>query len=742
MVPITLPAPWAPISLTAPDTVITPPHSALPQDILGSAGNNQTQNPGTAWPEEQNQGQGLTGSTNPATSVSGQTGSESGLLAPASDLSGSASGLAGSTSSARISGILAGITLFDILITIWLLGAAAFLCTRGIAVLRFRVWLHRSWRYCDSMDVTRFVRQTMTETGFQRDMDIMVCRGVTTAFVTGLIRPALVLPEQTYDLRLLAHIIRHEITHCRRRDLWYKLVLDLANALHWFNPLVWIMNRAGGQDLELVCDELVVRGQNAALRREYGESILLTVKPGKTLRLPVLTTAFSSGVRDLRQRFENIMATTARRSGTIFLLLLVLLAVLLGSAARIDIAIAGTGTGQNLSGSGSDQSDYSDPSDLSDQTGYSGQSIYPDSDNDIEDQERFTGNYGSNLIPNGNCEESIPFRNFGDAARNGTNTFALDTDPAHLNITGGISNGRAALRIQQNSRNAFAGCPVSLERDITYDYEFDILLLHDSDGKPVSNLNVVRNIVFSDINASNFEQNHLEGSAVALSSGEWKHIKGFYTPKTSVIASNATPENAYFAIYVHNPEGKLVTYVIDNVKLVKRGQPQNLIPNGNLEKSIPLINCGNGSNVLTLETDPTNIRDGCYALRVKQNNSGAHIGYQYGLERDCEYEFEYDIKIISDSNEGVLTDANGNPLSEVWVGTNFMFPDANASAGKHHIVLEVTCRPGYWTHVKGTWKPSPLDPNAQLEGAWFAIYPHVPQSVTYVLDNVKLVRKR
>ena len=173
MVPITLPAPWAPISLTVPDTVITPPHSALPQDILGSAGNNQTQNPGTAWPEEQNQGQGLTGSTNPATSVSGQTGSESGLLAPASDLSGSASGLAGSTSSARISGILAGITLFDILITIWLLGAAAFLCTRGIAVLRFRVWLHRSWRYCDSMDVTRFVRQTMTETGFQRDMDIM-----------------------------------------------------------------------------------------------------------------------------------------------------------------------------------------------------------------------------------------------------------------------------------------------------------------------------------------------------------------------------------------------------------------------------------------------------------------------------------------------------------------------------------------------------------------------------------------
>ena len=78
--------------------------------------------------------------------------------------------------------------------------------------------------------------------------------------VIGVLRPRLLLPEEGYDARSLAFILRHELTHCRRHDLWYQLALLLANAVHWFNPLIWLMVRQAQGDMELTCDDAVVAG--------------------------------------------------------------------------------------------------------------------------------------------------------------------------------------------------------------------------------------------------------------------------------------------------------------------------------------------------------------------------------------------------------------------------------------------------------------------------------------------------
>ncbi|MCL1852295.1 MAG: hypothetical protein FWF88_04610 [Peptococcaceae bacterium] len=339
----------------------------------------------------------------------------------------------------------------------------------------------------------------------------------------------------------------------------------------------------------------------------------------------------------------------------------------------------------------------------------------------------------SNLILNGDCEDSIPLMN----CNNGTSTFTLETNPAN------VKDGKYALGIKQNNSGAHAGYQAGIERDSWYDFEYDIKILSDANGgiltgtnsDPLSKVWVGTNFMFPDTNASAGRHHVVLG--VECGVGEWTHIAGSW--KTSPADPNAKPEEAWFAIYPHVPQS--VMFVVDNVKLVKRGQTENLVPNGDCEDAIPLMNCNNGTSAFTLETNPTNVKDGKYALRIKQNNSGAHAGYQAGIERDCWYDFEYDIKILSDANGGILTGTNSDPLSKVWVGTNFMFPDANASAGRHHVVLGVECGVGEWTHIAGSWKTSPADPNAKPEEAWFAIYPHVPQSVMYVVDNVKLVER-
>ena len=97
--------------------------------------------------------------------------------------------------------------------------------------------------------------------------------GVDTPMTLGLLRPVIVLPPEVPEADLPL-ILRHELCHIRRRDLWYKGLMLLANAVHWFNPLVWLLRRQGETDLELTCDDAVAAGLSGGDRRAYGEALL------------------------------------------------------------------------------------------------------------------------------------------------------------------------------------------------------------------------------------------------------------------------------------------------------------------------------------------------------------------------------------------------------------------------------------------------------------------------------------
>lgn len=83
----------------------------------------------------------------------------------------------------------------------------------------------------------------------------------------------------------------------------YKALLLLTNAVHWFNPLVWWMVREASRNLELCCDDEVVRAKDAGFRRRYGE-ILLHTAAG--CRAPALSTYFGGGKKLLKGRLANL----------------------------------------------------------------------------------------------------------------------------------------------------------------------------------------------------------------------------------------------------------------------------------------------------------------------------------------------------------------------------------------------------------------------------------------------------
>lgn len=159
----------------------------------------------------------------------------------------------------------------------WQLVLTAVWLTAALLGLGYLVWRHLQSRriYAASVPVRDpFVLGWQTDHPLRRPVQIRSCGYITSPLTYGVLYPVVLLPEEMEltDREGLAFVLAHEYTHIRRFDTLRKGLLAGALCLHWFNPLVWIMYVLAGRDMELACDEAVVR--SGADRREYALALL------------------------------------------------------------------------------------------------------------------------------------------------------------------------------------------------------------------------------------------------------------------------------------------------------------------------------------------------------------------------------------------------------------------------------------------------------------------------------------
>lgn len=105
---------------------------------------------------------------------------------------------------------------------------------------------------------------------------------VDSPFVFGVVKPNIYLPMHM-DEGTAAYVIAHEHAHLARRDHWWKVLGYLVLALHWFNPLVWVAYILFCRDIELACDEKVVKGLDGAARADYSQALLSCAAPKRAV---------------------------------------------------------------------------------------------------------------------------------------------------------------------------------------------------------------------------------------------------------------------------------------------------------------------------------------------------------------------------------------------------------------------------------------------------------------------------
>ncbi len=102
---------------------------------------------------------------------------------------------------------------------------------------------------------------------------IRICDDINTSFIVGIINPVIYLPSNLDD-RYRDIIIRHEKVHISRRDPLQKIFGYLVLSFHWFNPFVWIAYILFCKDIELACDEKVIKGKSDRYKKQYATAIL------------------------------------------------------------------------------------------------------------------------------------------------------------------------------------------------------------------------------------------------------------------------------------------------------------------------------------------------------------------------------------------------------------------------------------------------------------------------------------
>ena len=203
----------------------------------------------------------------------------------------------------------------------YLAGAAAFLLYQGVSYALFRRTVRRWKRDVARADYAAMLSDTARDLGVSAP-EMIVCEAISTPAVTGLLRPRLLLPHERYDVQELRYILRHELCHLKRRDMLFKLVLLAANAMHWFNPIVYLMLRQADEDIELACDSAATDDLDRAERAAYSRTLLAAVQ--SNVRALPATTCFGGTVERLKRRITNVLGAQKKRGLSVVALVLAL----------------------------------------------------------------------------------------------------------------------------------------------------------------------------------------------------------------------------------------------------------------------------------------------------------------------------------------------------------------------------------------------------------------------------------
>lgn len=208
------------------------------------------------------------------------------------------------------------IDLVQITGILWACGAAVCLAINAWKHRRFLRTIRRWSRPVQSGTYLQTLGELREALGIRRKVALYRCSVIDSPMLTGLFRPRILMPDTRLSLAEVNLVLRHELTHLRRHDLLWRVLLLVTTAVHWFNPIMIPIARAINIQCEAACDADITKGMTLDMRKVYGETILRSLKRSTGVST-VLSTRFHGDKKTMKKRILGILEMRTKRIGVI-----------------------------------------------------------------------------------------------------------------------------------------------------------------------------------------------------------------------------------------------------------------------------------------------------------------------------------------------------------------------------------------------------------------------------------------
>lgn len=225
-----------------------------------------------------------------------------------------------------------GTLLMDHIWLVWLMAALGLMIRKATIYQGFIRYIKAGSVPVSDMEMLDRLSMAAEQASVKRPIDLWVNPLVSSPLLIGFFRPCIVLPGTDVSEKNFQYILMHELTHYRRRDMFYKWLVQFTVCLHWFNPLVHLMGREITRACEFSCDEAVLARMGYENAQDYGQTLLDAMAAVWRYRETPGAVTLSENKRLLKERLSAIVNFRKKSKAMRFLTGALTLLVISGAA--------------------------------------------------------------------------------------------------------------------------------------------------------------------------------------------------------------------------------------------------------------------------------------------------------------------------------------------------------------------------------------------------------------------------
>ena len=220
-------------------------------------------------------------------------------------------------------------TFINLIFYVWIIGTIFVLISNIYKQIMFYKKMKNIKYKIEDEYIINTLEKEKQDLNIKTNINMFKVNGLSSPALIGFINHKIILPNKDYNQEEIKWILRHELIHFKRKDNLLKLLLMIASAIHWFNPLVKILNKYFKEQCELSCDEKVVEKFSIEEVKSYALVLVNSLRYKNTLKSTFCSSQFNNDeIKLIKSRVEKILDSNNYKNGTNISIFIVMIAVI------------------------------------------------------------------------------------------------------------------------------------------------------------------------------------------------------------------------------------------------------------------------------------------------------------------------------------------------------------------------------------------------------------------------------